>query len=191
MSVEKKKATHNNDDTPKYSNEEVEEWVQRDVKWEVLTRWQNYLLANRNLYLLDRQNALGAEYFSNTTMWDSVFEREWVIIEERMNAGIGVEEEVIEIFGKGFFKDKDIFLQNEFKDVEREQITTKNEEILTIYSFEDFIMLSNQGIFRDKVFLIDPQRKWKKKVIQILTQYGYNEFDEMRIKGEKYIVVTG
>jgi len=52
-------------------------------------------------------------------------------------------------------------------------------------------MLSNQGIFRDKVFLIDPQRKWKKKVIQILTQYGYNEFDEMRIKGEKYIVVTG
>jgi len=191
MSVEKKKVAQDSNNAPEYSPDEVEEWVQRDVKWEVLTRWQNYLLANRNLYLLDRQNAIGAEYFSNTYMWDSVFEREWVIIEERMNAGIGVEEEVIEIFGKDFFIDKDIFLQNVFQDVEREQITTKNKEVLTIYSFEDFIMLSNQGIFRDKVFLIDPQRKWKKKVIQILKQYGYTEFDEMRIKGEKYIVVTG
>ena len=92
MSVEKKKATHRNDNTPKYSNEEVEEWVQRDVKWEVLTRWQNYLLANRNLYLLDRQNALGAEYFSNTTMWDSVFERVIVSVPCPGTAGCAVHK---------------------------------------------------------------------------------------------------
>ena len=34
---------------------------------------------------------------------------------------------------------------------------------LTIYTFEDFLMLSNQGIFRDNVFILDPQRKWRKR----------------------------
>jgi hypothetical protein len=63
------------------------------------------------------------------------------------------------------------------------------EETLRIYTYEDFIMLSNQGIFRDETFIIDPQRKWKKKVRESIIEYGYSHIEIIQILGGVYFVV--
>tara|TARA_R110000824_G_scaffold106578_8_gene251859 strand:+ start:2150 stop:2725 length:576 start_codon:yes stop_codon:yes gene_type:complete len=155
-----------------------------------LDSWQKYLLSRRQNYLNDRKNSLGNEYFSGKQKWDMVFEREWTVVEERMGAGIGVDNDMMSLIGLDFFSDRDALLQELAEDIDLETVQTDEQEFLTIYTFEDFIMLSNQGIFRDEVFLIDPQRKWKKKVKEIITQYGYSSFDKMCIEEDWYIVVT-
>jgi len=166
------------------------EIIKVELVGEKLDAWQKYLMSSRSSYFTDRKNSLGNEYFVGKQSWDSVFEREWAVIEERMAAGIGVDENLILMLGEDFFSGGEEILQELERDRDLEKIATGQEEFLTIYTFEDFIMLSNQGIFRDEVFLIDPQRKWKKKVREILSQYGFNNFDRMMIEGEWYIVVT-
>ena len=46
-------------------------------------------------------------------------------------------------------------------------------ELLNLYTYSDFTMLHNQGIFRDTKFFIDKTGKWTKKVIQEMKTYGY------------------
>lgn len=186
MSVEE----HEQDFLNKDSEEDVDEWVQKDYEWERLNSWENYLLASRQNYLLDRQQNLGAEYHGRPQEWDIIFEREWAIIEERMNAGIGVDADALAEFGLDFFTDRDAMLEELKGMYPDNKIEDEEGNKLVIYSFEDFIMLSNQGIFRDNVFLIDPQRKWRKKVEEVLKQYGYTNIERMIIRGEKYLVVT-
>jgi len=157
---------------------------------QMLTEWQNYLLSSRQSYLIDRSNSLGNEYFSSRQEWDVIFEREWAIVEERMNVGIGVDEEIISLLGSDFFKNQDELLAELRATMELEEYDIEEGNTLTIYTFEDFIMLSNQGIFRDEIFLVDPQRKWKKKVGAILSQYGYNTIEHMIVRGENYLVVS-
>ena len=57
----------------KYTDLEIEDWVQRDRAWEMLDDWQQYLLASRQNYLLDRQTSLGLDYFNSPNQWDSIF----------------------------------------------------------------------------------------------------------------------
>ncbi len=71
----------------------------------------------------------------------------------------------------------------------KEEVDSNNSYY--IYPIEDFIMLFNQGIFRDKVFLIDPQRKWRKKVEEIMNTYGFNTIEWMTIRGDNYLFVQG
>ncbi len=153
--------------------------------------WNNYMFSKRQIFLLDNKRHIGLEYNSNKLQWDMIFEREWIIIEERLNAGIGVEREMRDKMGLEFFKgnkplDEDIALMYETMDEEQIDEDTK----LRIYTFEDFNLLSNQGIFRDKVFIIDPQRKWKKKVKEALISHGYNDIESINIKGGLYFVVS-
>tara|TARA_R110001592_G_scaffold59420_5_gene180359 strand:- start:2093 stop:2665 length:573 start_codon:yes stop_codon:yes gene_type:complete len=157
---------------------------------QMLTDWQNYLMSSRQSYLMDRGNSLGNEYFSSKQEWDIIFEREWAIVEERMNVGIGVDSEIISLLGPDFFKNQEQLLDELKATMDLEVYDMGEDNTLTIYTFEDFIMLSNQGIFRDEIFLIDPQRKWKKKVKGILSQYGYDTFEQMLIRGENYLVVS-
>lgn len=174
----------------KDTDDEIEEWVSKHKKWELLDEWQRFLLASRQSYFNERQYSLGSEYFSRPQDWDSIFEREWAIVEERMNAGIGIDDDILSYYGEDFFKDKNALL-DELKFIyPTQEIETENRGKMTIYSFEDFIMLSNQGIFRDEIFLIDPQRRWRKKVEDILAQFGYMNVERMNIDGENYLVVT-
>lgn len=169
----------------------LDEWVKQDMKWNKMNQWQSYLMASRQSYYLDRQQTLGSEYFSNTASWDIVFEREWSIIAERMNSGIGIDDEALEIFGKDFFKDKDELLQ-EYEDYfqELKKVDLGDSNNLLIYTFEDFLMLSNQGIFRDEIFLLDPERKWRKKVEEVVKSYCYDTIERITIEGENYLVVS-
>ena len=179
------------DEDVTYSEEEIEEWVERDKSWETIADWQAYLLARRQSYLSDRQRALGAEYYSSSSHWDVIFEREWMVLEERLRGGVGLDTEVVDKFGLEFFNE-DSDLLKELTDLTENMDSEEIEEnkTLTIYTFEDFLMLSNQGIFRDNIFILDPQRKWRKKVEEIIYSYGYAYIERMNIRGENYLVVS-
>ena len=43
---------------------EVDAWVEKDKNWQLLTQWQNYVLASRQAYMMERQQAMGAEFYS-------------------------------------------------------------------------------------------------------------------------------
>ena len=96
--------------------------------------------------------------------------------------------------GIGFFQNHQ-FLLNEIKEItshlETTEITIQNErKILTIYTFEDFLMLSNQGIFRESIFILDPQSRWKRKVSKLLTEYGYETVQSLMIEEERFYVIS-
>ena len=153
--------------------------------------WNNYIFSKRQIFLSDNKRHIGLEYESNKLQWNLIFEREWIIIEERLNAGMGVELDMRGKMGDEFFKgnkllDEDIALM--FDTMDEEQIDEDTK--LRIYTFEDFNLLSNQGIFRDEVFIIDPQSKWKKKVKEALISHGYNDIERIEIKGGLYFVVS-
>ncbi len=65
----------------------------------------------------------------------------------------------------------------------------KRERELKIYTFEDFLMLSNQGIFREDYFILDPQSKWKRKISESLSAYGFENTQSLIMEGEKYYVI--
>jgi hypothetical protein len=174
-----------------YTDEEIEDWIKRDKDFVKLSEWNAYILARRQSYFFERQKILGPEYYNNTSQWDSILDREWRVMEERLNSGIGLDEDIIAEFGEDFFAAKD----NLFKDMEDMADSFDSEYIgdsekLIIYTFEDFLMLSNQGIFRDHIFILDPQRKWRKKVEDVVTSYGYTNIERIQIKGVNYLVVS-
>jgi len=179
------------EEVPTYTDEDIDEWVNREVDWERIRRWQSYLLAKRQGYIIDRQRNLGSEYFTNSKQWDTIFSREWAALEERLNCGIGVDEDIMENFGEDFFQARESMLQEidelyaELKDTHE-----RKGDKLTIYTYEDFLMLSNQGIFRDKVFILDPQRKWRKVVEKKLREYGYDDIERIVIQEVNYLVVA-
>lgn len=161
---------------------------------ELLSTWNSYLLLRRESFYADRINIIGREYDSNKRSWDGIIDAEWMVMEERLNGGLGVEREMEAMLGIGFFKNHDELI-GEIKEItahlETAEIMLENErKTLTIYTFEDFLMLSNQGIFRDNTFILDPQSRWKRKVSNILTQYGYQNIQSMIIEEEKYYVIT-
>ena len=148
--------------------------------------WEAYLLSTRNHYWEERKRAVGAEYDSNKAKWDSLFTQDWVSLSERLQAGIGVADTVKAQLGEDFFirnfeleEELNKMISTEFEEVEIDGCT------LRIYYYEDFIILSNQGIFRDTEFLIDRGRKWTRKIVEELTTYGYHnagfhDIEEMR-----------
>ena len=180
-----------NIDDISYTDEEIEDWIKRDKDFVKLSEWNAYILARRQAYLFERQSVLGLEYYSNPLQWDTILDREWRVMEERLNSGIGLDEDILKEFGEDFFKAKD-YLFSEMEEM-TESLDSEyigESEKLLIYTFEDFLMLSNQGIFRDNIFILDPQRKWRKKVEDIVTSYGYNKIERIQIKGVNYLVVS-
>ena len=98
------------------------------------------------------------------------------------------------LMGIGFFKNHQELLdevQEITSHLEQTEVVLQDErKILTIYTFEDFLMLSNQGIFRDDMFILDPQSRWKRKVSQSLSEYGFNQVQSLIIEEEKFYVIT-
>jgi hypothetical protein len=152
--------------------------------------WELYLFSKKQNYMIERRQNIGLEYEYNSAMWDSIFEREWLVMEERLCAGLGVERDIIDKFGDGFFKSQDE-LMAEVKELTNQLETmTYKEKQVTIYTYEDFNMLSNQGIFREDYFILDPQRKWKKNINEELRAYGYAVIETLHIEGEKYVFIS-
>lgn len=103
-------------------------------------------------FMEQRKRTLGPEYYQSKDFWDRMWEQEWYNLEERKTLEI---EEIIEVIPINHpivsFEDK------EYK----------------IYTYSDFKMLHNQGIFRDDEFILDHTGKWKKNVISEMESYGY------------------
>jgi hypothetical protein len=173
-----------------YTDEVVEDWMQKERDGDEVRRWEQYLLARRQSYFDERQRQLGNEYFSNTGQWGIIFEREWTVLEERLNSGIGLDEATYNEFGDTFFEMKKELISELDELTKGMDSESVENQTLTIYTFEDFVMLSNQGIFRDNIFILDPQRKWRKKVEETVMVYGYIHIERMQIRGVNYLVVS-
>ena len=115
----------------------------------------------------DRKRALGTEYYSNKEFWDRMWQSEWEMFNERLN-------------------EKQINIEIEPLPITFPKLVIDGDE-LTLYSFEDFCLLHNQGIFRDTQFVIDRRGKWTKNVIQEMKTYGYEHIKT--IGREKMLVM--
>ena len=152
--------------------------------------WSNFIVGERLTYIEGCKRDIGYEYEANRKDWDYLFERDWVLIEERLRAGIGVPKHIRDLMGNEYFKRVEIVDTNIESMLEEVETYQKEEETLRIYTYEDFIMLSNQGIFRDEIFIIDPQRRWKKKVKESIMDYGFSQIEIIEIAGGVYFVVS-
>jgi len=111
------------------------------------------LRIRKSSFIEQRKRSIGPEYYANKNFWDRMWEQEWINLEEVKMIENLEEIEVIPI----------------------NHPTVKIlDETLTIYSYSDFNMLHNQGIFREQVFLLDHTGKWKKNVIKELSDYGFS-----------------
>jgi hypothetical protein len=152
--------------------------------------WSNFIVGERLTYIEGCKRDIGYEYDANRKDWDYLFERDWVLIEERLRSGIGVPKHIRQTMGDEYFKRVEIVDTNIESMLEEVETYQKEEETLRIYTYEDFIMLSNQGIFRDEIFIIDPQRRWKKKVKESIMDYGFSKIEIIEIAGGVYFVVS-
>ena len=83
-----------------------------------------------------------------------MWEQEWEQFELHSNAEPQIIEDMETV--------PMVFPQIEYKD-----------SLLNLYSYSDFTMLHNQGIFRSELFFIDRTGNWTKKVIKEMNTYGY------------------
>jgi len=109
----------------------------------------------KTAFMDDRRRSLGPEYYSSKEFWDRMWEREWENLEDRLNNPQTQELENIDT------------LPLLFPTLEH------NGDLLNLYTYSDFVMLHNQGIFRDTKFFIDKTGKWTKNVIKYMNTYGY------------------
>tara|TARA_R100000152_G_C6714881_1_gene141832 strand:+ start:358 stop:777 length:420 start_codon:yes stop_codon:yes gene_type:complete len=112
------------------------------------------VIHRKTAFMEDRKRSLGPEYYSNKPFWDRMWEQEW----EQFNLHSQTQTEIIEDIETVPM----VFPQMEYKD-----------QMLNLYSYSDFTMLHNQGIFRSEMFFIDRTGNWTKKVIKEMQTYGY------------------
>tara|TARA_Y100000817_G_C16733208_1_gene488941 strand:+ start:438 stop:854 length:417 start_codon:yes stop_codon:yes gene_type:complete len=112
------------------------------------------VIHRKTAFMEDRKRSLGPEYYSNKPFWDRMWEQEWEQFELHTNETPQVMED-IDIVPM-------VFPQMEYKD-----------QMLNLYSYSDFTMLHNQGIFRSEMFFIDRTGNWTKKIIKEMRTYGY------------------
>ena len=154
--------------------------------------WLEYLSARRESYLQDRRRLLGTEYSLDPQKWDSILEQEWIVMQDRLSSGHDVEEPLKRQLGEDFFERKLLEqLESEFHQVasDFEEIQW-DDKLLPFVYYEDFTMLAQQGIFRLEEFIFDKGRRWEKKVLELLTSYGYESIGHIELFEEVYLHVV-
>ena len=126
--------------------------------------WAEYLITRKIQYMQSYRQTIGREYEANSRHWDSMAERDWKVIEENLKSGFGVAEAVKRQLGEDFFERQLANMEINIVDSEQEMVNYESTSI-PIYTHSDFVMLSNQGIFRETIFAIDKERRWEKKCI--------------------------
>ena len=112
------------------------------------------VIHRKTAFMEDRKRSLGPEYYSNKPFWDRMWEQEWEQFELHSNAEPQIIEDMETV--------PMVFPQIEYED-----------SLLNLYSYSDFTMLHNQGIFRSELFFIDRTGNWTKKVSKEMNTYGY------------------
>ena len=134
--------------------------------------WAEYLITRKIQYMQSYRQTIGREYEANSRHWDSMAERDWKVIEENLKSGFGVAEAVKRQLGEDFFERQLANMEINIVDSEQEMVNYESTSI-PIYTHSDFVMLSNQGIFRETIFAIDKERRWEKKCIAEVEEHGF------------------
>lgn len=153
-----------------------------------------FLRARRETYMAERRRDIGDEYNPDRGQWDAIFESEWRVIEERIRGGALVGPTAVALeaaYGEDYIdRVASEALNEEIRLVSSEfHVVTTDDGLLTLpyVHYEDFISLSNQGIFRLEQFLLDRQRRWEKNVISELATYGYQRIGNANVSNERVI----
>tara|TARA_B100000902_G_scaffold395375_1_gene453825 strand:- start:1424 stop:1849 length:426 start_codon:yes stop_codon:yes gene_type:complete len=113
------------------------------------------ILHRKTAFMEDRRRSLGPEYYSSKDFWDRMWQQEWDALEERLNnpqKDFDIPIDTVPL----------VFPTLAYKD-----------NLLHLYTYSDFSMLHNQGIFRDTHFFIDRTGKWTKNVVKEMKTFGY------------------
>ena len=150
--------------------------------------WADYLSARREKYLAERRQVLGQEYDTDRQRWDSLFEQEWLLMAEAL--WIEGNDPIKQQLGSDYLERKlmaNLEISRQVaSDFAKIQV---GDKLLPFVHYEDFIMLSNQGIFRLEEFALDKERRWRKNVAEDLAAYQYQIIDTINLFGEEYLHV--
>ncbi len=138
-------------------------------------------MARRERFAQEKRALIGGEYNSNTNYWDGMIEQEWLIFKDRLATGFDISNEVKAQLGL------DYFTLDEIHAPISGTYTLESGETLPFYAYEDYVMLSNQGIFREEDFILDRERRWQPKVEKLLAKSGYQRVDVIWDGGVSYL----
>ena len=146
--------------------------------------WKGYLAARKERFRNEKAIIIGAEYKSAKKYWDEIIDQEWAIFESRLETGFDVGIDAKTQLGLDFFQPN----PDEIRAVHpTAQYTLESGDKLPLYCYEDFVMLSNQGIFRETDFILDRERRWQPKVEELLAKYGFQRVDVIWGGGVSYL----
>tara|TARA_B100000745_G_scaffold232775_1_gene156598 strand:- start:625 stop:1101 length:477 start_codon:yes stop_codon:yes gene_type:complete len=145
--------------------------------------WQGYLAARKERFVKEKAIIIGTEYKSSKKYWDEIINGEWIIFESRLGTGFDVGTDAKSQLGLDFFQPN----LDEIHVPETADFTMPNGDKLPLYCYEDFILLSNQGIFRETDFVLDRERRWQPKVEDLLGEHGFQRVDVIWEGGVSYL----
>jgi len=146
--------------------------------------WEGYLAARREQFLKEQEVLLGNEFRSNPEFWLEVAEKEWAVVSQRLSTGADVSPAVQELMGADFFEAQIVVVSSQEFVLDE---SDPDSLVLPLYSYEDFVLLANQGIFRESDFILDRERRWQPKVEQLLARHGYERVDVIWRGGGSYL----
>ncbi len=145
--------------------------------------WEGYLAARKERFHKEKTIIIGAEYKSSKHYWDEIIEQEWLIMKSRLDTGFDVGKGAKTQLGLDFFQPN----LDEIHVAETADFKMPSGDILPLYCYEDFILLSNQGIFRETDFVLDRERRWQPKVEELLGEHGFQRVDVIWGGGVSYL----
>ena len=145
--------------------------------------WEGYLVARKERFATEKKVLIGPEYNANPKYWDEIIEQEWNIMKSRLSTGFDVSDEVRTILGLDFFQPN----LDEIVSPTVSTFTTPSGDVLPLYVYEDFVLLSNQGIFRETDFILDREKRWQPKVEKLCAKYGFERVDVIWEGGVSYL----
>jgi hypothetical protein len=146
--------------------------------------WAGYLAARKERFHSEKTIIIGAEYKSAKSYWDEIIDEEWLIMKSRLDTGFDVGKAAKTELGLDFFQPN---LEDEIHVPAVAQFTLENGDTLPLYCYEDFVLLSNQGIFREIDFILDRERRWQPKVEELLGEHGFQRVDVIWEGGVSYL----
>ena len=129
-------------------------------------------------YESSRQAIGEDEYKADPEFWGAQFRRDFRIIEERLK----MEQEAL-MEGKGLS-------EANLDDLSVTEFHWERVGGLRLVSLPQFILESNQGIFREDRFYCDKGRGWFKKTARRLAEYGYPYVRKVEVEGRLLLEVS-
>lgn len=113
------------------------------------------------------------DYKSDPAFWETQFKRDYETINERLE----MERKII----SGELTDINVDL--DLEDLSSFEFFWEKLGGLRVLTLEQFILESNQGIFREDRFYCDKGRAWMKKVVKLMAQHGFNHVRKVEVEG--------